>query len=464
MICYSLYKQPKLSISKFVPLIEHVMMKCGDKASNIMIIGDLNIHFLNTCNCLDEIIGIYGMTNIVKNATCKKSIKASLINVIITNVPKRFQNVTNIDVGLSDFHDMICCATKAHVTKKVKTTISYRSYTKFDSSMFQRDLALIPFHVSNVFDDVDDSYWFCEQLALNVINEHAPMKTRILTTTKCCYMNGELRKAMNVRDMLRRKYESFKCIINWERYRRQRNLVVKLRKKVQYTKDKCFNQAGTREFWKNVKPLLSDKNKTHNTNIVLMDDDTVVNDLPSVCNIFNDYFVKMSQHIGDTIEEDNNIESIVNKYSHHKSAKNIIRNSSDRAPFNFRPVSVECVHAKLIKLNVHKGTGYDNIPAKMVKIGASVLCYPIQYILNRCISTGIFPDALKCGEVRPIYKTNDSLFKGNYRPVSVSCISKVFECILLDQMTEYFDCILSPHLSGFRKQHSYQSVLRFVED
>jgi len=198
-ICYSLYKQPKLSISKFVPLIEHVMMKCGDKASNIMIIGDLNIHFLNTCNCLDEIIGIYGMTNIVKNATCKKSIKASLINVIITNVPKRFQNVTNIDVGLSDFHDMICCATKAHVTKKVKTTISYRSYTKFDSSMFQRDLALIPFHVSNVFDDVDDSYWFCEQLALNLINEHAPMNTRILHNNQVPYMNGELREARSQR-------------------------------------------------------------------------------------------------------------------------------------------------------------------------------------------------------------------------------------------------------------------------
>ena len=90
----------------------------------------------------------------------------------------------------------------------------------------------------------------------------------------------------------------------------------------------------------------------------------------------------------------------------------------------------------------------------------------MQYIINKSITDCIFPNALKYGEVRPIYKKNETLCKTNYRPVSVlPIISKVFESVLIDQMSEYFEPILSPSLSGFRKHHSCQNVLmRFMED
>ena len=45
------------------------------------------------------------------------------------------------------------------------------------------------------------------------------------------------------------------------------------------------------------------------------------------------------------------------------------------------------------------------------------------------------------------------------------CLSKIFEGLFLDQLTEYFDTIFSPVLSGFRKKHSCQTVLlRYVEN
>ena len=37
-----------------------------------------------------------------------------------------------------------------------------------------------PFHVGNIFDDVDDSLWFCETLMRDVMDEHAPLKTKTL--------------------------------------------------------------------------------------------------------------------------------------------------------------------------------------------------------------------------------------------------------------------------------------------
>ena len=37
-------------------------------------------------------------------------------------------------------------------------------------------MSLIPHHVGEIFDDVDDRFWFVYKLSLGVMNEHAPIK------------------------------------------------------------------------------------------------------------------------------------------------------------------------------------------------------------------------------------------------------------------------------------------------
>ena len=52
------------------------------------------------------------------------------------------------------------------------------------------------------------------------------------------------------------------------------------------------------------------------------------------------------------------------------------------------------------------------------------------------------------------------LNKQNYRPVSIlSCISKVFERLLIEQLELCFSTIFSPFLTGYRKHHGCQDVL-----
>ena len=469
-VLYSMYKQPKVKNAKFVNIVEDVMIKCTQHAHNVMIVGDLNVNFKNEKHCLTELCDLYGMTNIVREPTCRKGDSATIIDVVLTNVTRRLQNVTHVDSGLSDFHDLICYSTKMHVCKRVKQVVKYRSYKNFDSQNYKHGLSIVPFHVADIFDSVDDAYWFCEHLLLDVINQHAPIKTRTTKQKSVRYMNGELRKAINVRDAFKRRYYKCKNQANWERYRYQRNLVVKLRRKSlnRYTKEKCTGQAGTKSFWKTVKPLISDKTISNDCDVILFENENVVNDAASVCNIFNQHFVTMTKDIGDddTVQSDDTVDSIIQMYSNHDSIKHIKNTINAVELFKFKHVSVECIQTKLLKLNIGKATGSDNIPAKLLKLGASVLCHPLQYIINKSITECVFPDAMKYGEIRPIYKKNDSLYKGNYRPVNVlSIASKVLESVLVDQMTEYFEPIFSPCLSGFRKHHSCQSVLmKFVEE
>ncbi len=45
-------------------------------------------------------------------------------------------------------------------------------------------MSLVPFHVAEIFDSVDGSYWFCNSLILDVIDRHAPTKQRIIKITR----------------------------------------------------------------------------------------------------------------------------------------------------------------------------------------------------------------------------------------------------------------------------------------
>ena len=68
-------------------------------------------------------------------------------------------------------------------------------------------------------------------------------------------------------------------------------------------------------------------------------------------------------------------------------------------------------------------------------------------------------------EICPIYKKGNNLDVSNYRPVSIlPGISKVFERVMVNQLSNYFNDIFSPLLSGFRKQHSCETVLYLASE
>ena len=71
----------------------------------------------------------------------------------------------------------------------------------------------------DVFDETDDSYWIWHELTMQIVNEHAPIKTKTIKAHGVPYMNGELRRNINMKNMLKRRYERFKNKTNWEKYK-----------------------------------------------------------------------------------------------------------------------------------------------------------------------------------------------------------------------------------------------------
>ena len=82
----------------------------------------------------------------------------------------------------------------------------YRSYKNFNECAFKSDVNELPFQVGEIFDDIDDQYWFQSTLLRNLIDSHAPIKTSTRKSEHIPYMTSELRKEMYRRNMFRNQH------------------------------------------------------------------------------------------------------------------------------------------------------------------------------------------------------------------------------------------------------------------
>ena len=68
------------------------------------------------------------------------------------------------------------------------------------------------------------------------------------------------------------------------------------------------------------------------------------------------------------------------KYSDHDSINNIkelMQSVNTSIAFHFHNIDVNVVRAHLNKLKSNKATGYDILPARLLKIGCDILCYSV---------------------------------------------------------------------------------------
>ena len=114
----SVYKQPQVKNACIVSVVEGLLDRCCQETRNILMFGDFNVNMANVSNCLHDTF--CGGKNLVNTPTCFKGDCDTLIDLMVTTVPKRIQNVTVVDCDLSDFHRMVLWATKlkAPIRKK----------------------------------------------------------------------------------------------------------------------------------------------------------------------------------------------------------------------------------------------------------------------------------------------------------------------------------------------------------
>ena len=132
--------------------------------------------------------------------------------------------------------------------------IYYRDYKKFDLDLFRENLY-----------GCDSCYDAFEEIFINVLNKHAPLKKKFLRANHAPYMTRTLRKTIMRRYQLQTKYFKNKSQNDYLAFKKQKNFCSKLYKKERknyYNSLEIKNITDNKQFWKTIKPFLSEKIKT----------------------------------------------------------------------------------------------------------------------------------------------------------------------------------------------------------
>lgn len=243
---------------------------------------------------------------------------------------------------------------------------------------------------------------------------------------------------------LKKNYKDYEKILN------------KIIKDAKYKYDQStFNKCGkdSKSLWsfinKKINRCKKNKNKTIDS---VLDDGKIVTDKNCIADVFNKFFGTIGENLAEKIDKSNNDELPLPKYN-------------TKCCF-FTPISPVEILLIIDDLK-DKAGGVDGINAKVLKKIALYIVNPLTHIFNLCISTSVWPNALKSAEIVPIYKSGNKQLPTNYRPISlISNIAKILEKSIHNRIYNFFNTekLLSDRQYGFRKKMGTKDAHAFVSN
>ena len=117
---------------------------------------------------------------------------------------------------MSDVHNIISVQIKGTIPRIIKNYLEQKNLNS----------------IVDKCDNVNSAYENLESELISVINKHAPMKKKKPVDKPVPFMNKNLKRAIYKKRMSFNKYNRCKNKQNWEIYRKQRNLVNKIKKTI----------------------------------------------------------------------------------------------------------------------------------------------------------------------------------------------------------------------------------------
>ena len=208
-----------------------------------------------------------------------------------------------------------------------------------------------------------------------------------------------------------------------EIYKRQKNKCVSLRRetiKVYFNNVTKTGVQTNTDFWKLIKPFLTNKEFLENAEIMLAEMDKIVTEEKELVRIFNDHYINIVErpcgtkptNVAKEQEIENKksnwnwkaVEVFFKSFANHESIKAIKENNITKnltAGNSHLPKVSACDVEQLLRNADSKSTGIDKIPPKLIKLSAKVLSKPLAIAINNSFNKGIFPDNAKIVCVSP---------------------------------------------------------------
>ena len=154
------------------------------------------------------------------------------------------------------------------------------------------------------------------------------------------------------------------------------------------------------------------------------------------------------EHLNYVSEENDPTEIAIKKFKNHPSIVNINKNIPKTTTFSFDQTETDLIKKIIGNLDSRKSGLFGGIPANCLQGVSDISAKFLHTVWNDEVLTDLkFPSELKLADVVPAFRKQDLTLVENYNPISLlPVIFRIFERIMLNQITTYMNEYLSPCL------------------
>ena len=460
MLCGCIYRHPNTDVEKFIQYLDTVFSRAKIERKLVFLMGDLNINLLNydsntaTNKFLNFVVSQYLLPHIL-HPTRITDHSSTIIDNIFTNNTDYETISGNILTLITDHFPQLIILKKMSINYKSCSYYQY-DYSNFDEQKLIDDVVSQPVTFSDPDIDVNrmiDN--FHDSLAV-LIERHAPLKKvsqKNLKLKSKPWINDKIQKLNKYRDRFSRKFKRTRSKNDEYLYKKFRNRVVAENRKCKINYFHSYfakHHGNMKMLWSGIKSIVCPKKSGfYHVSSPKDSQGNDANDPKKMANLFDKFFVHISQKINNEILKT------------PKSPSDYLRHYNEKS-FFISPFSATEIETLINSLKVGKSVGPCSIPIKLLKILCFYISHPFSEIVIKSFSTGVFPHKLKLAKVVPIHKKGSFDNPTNYRPMSLlSVFSKLIEKLMhqrLYKSLELCNVLYSLQL-GFREKHSANHAL-----
>jgi hypothetical protein len=380
--------------------------------------GDPSYHHSGLYELWKEIENRHQLSQLVKFATwsrvCRSTLKTSILDHIYTNDEGLIDYISELSTTIGDHSPiMATLVLKVCAKPKVIWTRNWKNYTK-EALLVQ----LIKENWEITCLNAEDFNDALEQKIMTAFGELVPMEEKII--------RSNYYEPIAVSSMKRKRKH---LLINAKRRRscalfeRCRVLSKKIRKVEKDSRKKKIRDTilsgGPQGLWQGYR-LAENKPRTSLPATLLNDNLEFTNDATKA-QAFADFFRKKVETITSQTGIDPNV---YNGHQQHRTPDE-----------NFFTLSN--VFSTMSNLKDKRCYGFDNIPVKVLRDGASVLAPVYLRLFNQIYSQNVVPEKWRTARIIPLHKKGSTSQIENYRPIGNLCSgSKIFERLILLRLQE----------------------------
>ena len=289
--------------------------------------------------------------------------KGSLIDIILTNKLRSFHKTQGFVAGISDFQKLVVTVLSSYYKKLPLKNILYRNVKRFEKTTSLRDLdsRLIQ---GELYDNCQEPYNKLTQIFSEVLDYHAPAKQEVVRGNQATFLTKGFSKAIMMKSKAKNQYVKWPSRENFLAFKKAKNKCTSINKN---TKKDYFKEATkygvmtNKEFWKRLKPFLTNKECFSEHQISIEVNDQLVSDEKILTEIFNKHYINtlekssgtMPSSLGDSanpLPDETTVGKTIDTYRDHPSIIPIKSSVTQNNKFHLPHATTQDINHQFVKL------------------------------------------------------------------------------------------------------------------